>query len=145
MNRERKTTMARHFETSLVLASIHAFAGIRMAGTGKEFSVCFDELTGSAKEIAGLGEANLSHLGWSSLSQALRPVLKDVFSELSAEQFPDADYWKSHKDNSPEAFKSKLRNLGVWVKLIEAKYGTSLDVPDISEAVKRNLGPELSV
>jgi hypothetical protein len=123
------------FKTAEVLAAIHSFPGLLAAAEKIGVLEAFDKIRERAPEIAGMKGAATDHLGWCTLSQAMRPVLKSHFPALSAEQFPDQAYWSDPRKLDAE----KVSRLGDWVHQMETKYGATLQVPDIGFEVKEEL------
>lgn len=128
----------RTFRTSDVLAAIHSFPAIMAVKNNSGIIEAFDQLRDVSPKIAGV-EHGRDHLSWSALSQATKLVLEGVFPELAKEQLPDAAYWSTPAAEGKDVKPEKLAALGQWVSQMEAKYGATLEVPDISAAVTANL------
>ena len=124
----------RTFKTSEILAAIHGFPTIIAAREKQSIIDAFDHLRNISPEIAGI-EFPGDHLSWCVLSRATVPVLREHFSALAAEKFPDADYWSNPDSINPE----KMTAMAEWVGQIERKYGVEIKVPDIRNAVLQQL------
>jgi len=132
------------FSTSEVLAEIHSFPGLLAAREKAGIIETFDRLRDITPQMAGV-EFGRGHMDWCALSSAMRPVLKGIFSALAAEQWPDREYWKNPAAFGREVDGEKKARLGEWAESMEAKYGATQDVPDISAQVLRNLEMNLQL